>query len=112
MPGPEGISDLDKKRALADWLEWQLRQVRNRICELEVKERQEVRARERARAEQSWKIQPKRSGETALLHRGGCGLFKSELGFLTRDEAIIAMAEPDIEPCEVCRPETGLEQYS
>ncbi|MFJ5725006.1 DUF6233 domain-containing protein [Streptomyces sp. NPDC093149] len=108
MPGPEGISDLDKNRALADWLEWQLRQVRNRIRELEIKEQQETRARERARAEQSWKIQPKRSGETAMLHRGGCTLYSAHLGFLTRDEAIIALAEPDIEPCQICAPQTGL----
>lgn len=35
MPGPDGISDLDKNRTLEQWLEWQLRQVRNRIRELE-----------------------------------------------------------------------------
>ncbi|MFJ1827432.1 DUF6233 domain-containing protein [Streptomyces sp. NPDC088178] len=110
MPGPDGISDLDKNRILAEWLEWQLRQVRNRIRELEVKEQQERRARERARAEQSWKIQPQRAGRPAMLHRGGCTLFKSELGFLNREEAMIALAEPDIEPCEVCSPQTGLEQ--
>ncbi|MFJ9683647.1 DUF6233 domain-containing protein [Streptomyces sp. NPDC101194] len=65
-------------------------------------------ARERARAEQSWKIQPKRSGDTAMLHRGGCTLYNSDLGFLDRDEAITAMREPGIEPCEICRPETEL----
>ncbi|MFB6986150.1 hypothetical protein [Streptomyces sp. NPDC056304] len=75
MPGPEGISDLDKNRALADWLEWQLRQVRNRIRELEVREQQEARARERARAEQSWKIQPQRAGRPAMPSIAGtqCG---------------------------------------
>ncbi|MCX4681972.1 hypothetical protein OG413_43045 [Streptomyces sp. NBC_01433] len=69
----DGISDLDKNRVLAEWLEWQLRQVRSRIRELEVKEQQEERARQRARAEQSWKIQPQRGGMPAMLHRGGCG---------------------------------------
>ncbi|MFF3129854.1 DUF6233 domain-containing protein [Streptomyces sp. NPDC057908] len=108
MPGPEGISDLDKNRTLEQWLVWQLRQVRNRVRELEIREQQELRARQRARAEQSWKIQPRRSGEMAVLHRGGCGLYKSELGYLTRDEAIIALAEPDIEPCQICTPQTGL----
>lgn len=29
MPG-RGMPDLDKNRALAEWLEWQLRQVRGR----------------------------------------------------------------------------------
>ncbi|MFI6730620.1 DUF6233 domain-containing protein [Streptomyces atratus] len=110
MSVPGAISDLDKNRALADWLEWQLRQVRGRIRELEVRTEQERRARERARAEQSWKIQPRRSGEMAMLHRGGCGLYSAQLGFLTREEAMIALAEPDIEPCQICNPQTGLEQ--
>ncbi|MGW1405387.1 DUF6233 domain-containing protein [Streptomyces sp. NPDC002403] len=110
MPGGDGISDLDKNRALEQWLEWQLRQVRGRIRELQVKEQQQRRARERARAEQSWKIQPQRSGSTALLHRGGCTSYSAQLGFLDRGEALIALAEPDIEPCEVCRPESGLMQ--
>ncbi|MFD9605294.1 DUF6233 domain-containing protein [Streptomyces sp. NPDC056441] len=107
MPGGD-TSDLDKNRALVDWLRYQLRQAENRVRELEVKELQEQRARERARAEQSWKIQPKRSGETAMLHRGGCGLYSAQLGFINRQEAIIALDEPDIEACQICNPQTGL----
>ncbi|MER7807425.1 DUF6233 domain-containing protein [Streptomyces sp900116325] len=102
-----GISDLDKNRALADWLEWQLRHTRNRIRELEIKERQEQHAYERAQAEQSWKIQPKHSRGTATLHRGGCTL-SPQLGFIGREEAIIALNEPDIEACRICHPEKGL----
>lgn len=39
------ISDLDKNRALAEWLEYSLRQTRNRnrIRELEIQEQQERR---------------------------------------------------------------------
>ncbi|MFE7403205.1 DUF6233 domain-containing protein [Streptomyces sp. NPDC057557] len=107
MPGGD-ISDLDKNRALVDWLRYQLRQAENRVRELEVKELQEQRVRERARAEQSWKIQPKRSGETAMLHRGGCSLYSTQLGFINRQEAIIALDEPDIEACQICNPQTGL----
>ncbi|MFJ9683779.1 DUF6233 domain-containing protein [Streptomyces sp. NPDC101194] len=69
---------------------------------------QEQRVRERARAEQSWKIQPKRSGETAMLHRGGCALYSAQLGFINRQEAIIALKEPDIEACQICKPDAGL----
>ncbi|MFB6784614.1 DUF6233 domain-containing protein [Streptomyces sp. NPDC056352] len=76
---------------------------------LEVKAEQERRAQERARAEQSWKIQPRRSGEMAMLHCGGCGLYSARLGFLNREEAMIALVEPDIEPCQICNPQTGLE---
>ncbi|MEE1767602.1 DUF6233 domain-containing protein [Streptomyces sp. JV185] len=64
--------------------------------------------RERARAEKLWKIQPQRSGSAALLHRGGRGLYNAPLGFLDREDAVIALAEPDIEPCQICKPETGL----
>ncbi|MFF2438791.1 hypothetical protein ACFVU4_32315 [Streptomyces sp. NPDC058107] len=53
MSDPGSISDLDKNRSLAAWLEWQLRQTRSRIRELEIQEEQERRRRERARAEQS-----------------------------------------------------------
>ncbi|MET7791823.1 DUF6233 domain-containing protein [Streptomyces sp900116325] len=107
MADPGSISDLDKNRCLAACLEWQLRQTRNRIRELETQEQQEQRRRERAWAEQSWKMQPKRTGDTAMLHRGGCALCP-DMGFINRQEAIIALAEPDIEPCQICNPPMGL----
>jgi len=104
------LTPLEKNRALAEWLEFQLRQVRGRIRELEVQEEQERRRREAAHAAQRWKIQPQRSNAQALLHRGNCTLYKNDFGFISREEAMIALAEPDIHPCEICRPETGLAQ--
>ncbi|WP_326763425.1 DUF6233 domain-containing protein [Streptomyces sp. NBC_01591] len=95
-------------RALADWLEWQLRQVRGRIRELEIKEQQEQQRREQAHAALRWKIQPQRSSSMALVHRRDCALYPVEGGFLNREEAVIALAEPDIEACQICKPETGL----
>ncbi|MFB6875850.1 DUF6233 domain-containing protein [Streptomyces sp. NPDC056323] len=69
--------------------------------------RQRLR-REQAHAALRWKIQPQRSSSAALVHRGDCALYPVEGGFLTREEAVIALAEPDIEPCQICKPETGL----
>lgn len=63
-------------------------------------------------AEQPWKIQPKRSGETAMLHRGGCSLCSTRFGFLDREDALIALTEPDIEPCEICNPHTDCTRRS
>ncbi|MFB7215522.1 DUF6233 domain-containing protein [Streptomyces sp. NPDC056255] len=73
-----------------------------------VKEEQERRCRERAHAALRWKIQPQRSSSAALVHRGDCALYPAEGGFLNREEAMIALAEPDIEACQICKPETGL----
>lgn len=42
-----------------------------------------------------------------MLHRGGCTLCP-DLGFINREEAIIALAEPDIEACQACNPQIGL----
>lgn len=102
------ISRLDKLRALAEWLDWQLGQTRNKIRELEIQEQQDKRRREQARAGQSWKIQPQRSSASALLHRGNCTLYKNGFGFISREEALIALAEPDVEACQICNPQTGL----
>ncbi|MFE8977593.1 DUF6233 domain-containing protein [Streptomyces cyaneofuscatus] len=43
------------------------------------------------------------------MHRGGCGLYTSG-ALIDREAAISALSEPDIAPCEVCAPETGLRQ--
>lgn len=103
---------LEKHRTLAAWLEWQLNQERRTIRELEVQVEQEARRRERARIEMSWKIQPARAeGGHPILHRGGCNLYKNQLGYLDRHEAIIALTDDELktECCAVCRPETGLD---
>ncbi|MFC8230672.1 DUF6233 domain-containing protein [Streptomyces sp. NPDC057287] len=107
-PHPGAFSDLDKNRALLDWLRWQVGQTERRVRELEIQEAQERERRERARAEMSWKIQPQRSSPTALLHRGGCATYPDQAGLISREDAMVALARPDIEPCGVCRPETGL----
>ncbi|MFE4953470.1 DUF6233 domain-containing protein [Streptomyces sp. NPDC056653] len=108
MSGPGSPSRLDKLRILEEWLDWQLRQTRNRIRELEIREGQEQQRREKARAELSWKLQPQGSGSPALLRRGGCAAYGAQMGFLNHEEAITAMNEPDIEPCQICNPQTGL----
>ncbi|GAA2967586.1 DUF6233 domain-containing protein [Kitasatospora cinereorecta] len=99
-PASHAISDLDKNQALRDWLRWQ---TERRVRELEIQD-----AQERARTEMSWKIQPQRPFSAALLHRGGCATYPGLAGLVSREDAIVGPAEPGIEPCEVCPPETGL----
>ncbi|MDX2622662.1 DUF6233 domain-containing protein [Streptomyces sp. WI03-5b] len=101
------VSDLEKNRALLEWLRWQVGQTERRVRELEIQDAQERARRERARTEMSWKIQVQRSWSTALLHRGGCATYPDQVGLISREDALVALAEPDIEPCEVCRPQTG-----
>ncbi|MFF9352414.1 DUF6233 domain-containing protein [Streptomyces sp. NPDC014734] len=42
------------------------------------------------------------------VHRGDCAPYPVEGGFLDQGEAVIALADPDIEACQTRRPETGL----
>ncbi|MDF6016930.1 DUF6233 domain-containing protein [Streptomyces sp. JH34] len=94
-PTPDAISDLEKNRALLDWLRWQVGQTERRVRELEIQQAQEQARRERARAEKSWKIQPQRSSSNALLHRGGCATYPDQVGLISREDAIVELAEPD-----------------
>ncbi|MEU9949291.1 DUF6233 domain-containing protein [Streptomyces sp. NPDC047939] len=50
-----------------------------------------------------------RSSSTALLHRGGCEISPSRIGEISREDAMVALAEPDNDCCEECRPQTGLQ---
>ncbi|MFE5245559.1 MULTISPECIES: DUF6233 domain-containing protein [unclassified Streptomyces] len=108
IPTSHAISDLEKNRALLEWLRWQLGQTERRVRELEIQEAQEQARRERARAEMAWKIQPQRSSSVALLHRGGCATYPDPVGLISREDAMVALAEPGTEPCQFCRPDTGL----
>ncbi|MEU8708593.1 DUF6233 domain-containing protein [Streptomyces sp. NPDC048565] len=37
-----------------------------------------------------------------------CTLYLTDAGYVSREDAMIALAEPDIRPCEICGPETAL----
>ncbi|MEU9362981.1 DUF6233 domain-containing protein [Streptomyces sp. NPDC051840] len=108
MTDHDGLSRLDKWRTTREYLAWQLRCADQKVRELEAEEKQSRLRREQARAERSWKIQPQRSSDSALLHRGSCTLYRNDFGYISRQEAMVALAEPDIEACQICRPETGL----
>ncbi|TXR94508.1 hypothetical protein EAO73_35090 [Streptomyces sp. col6] len=108
MAGSGSISPLDKWRATREYLAWQLRCADQRVRELEAEEEQERRKAARERERVSFKIQPQRSHEGALLHRGDCALYKSSFGFISAEDAAVAIDEPDIEACPVCLPDDGL----
>ncbi|MFG2569176.1 DUF6233 domain-containing protein [Streptomyces sp. NPDC048567] len=106
MGGSGSISPLEKWRATREYLAWQLRCADQRVRELEEQEEQERRRAVRERV--SFKIQPQRSHDGALLHRGDCGLYKSSFGYISAEDAAIALDEPDIEACQICLPDDAL----
>ncbi|NEC17930.1 DUF6233 domain-containing protein [Streptomyces parvus] len=103
-PPSRGLTPLQKNQALEEWLRWQLGQVQARIRDLKALEERERQARGTL-----WKVQPERPGSPALLHRGDCRLHDGTMTFISREDAVVALTMPEIEPCTVCRPETGLD---
>ncbi|MFE7712321.1 DUF6233 domain-containing protein [Streptomyces sp. NPDC057486] len=132
MSDPASISRLDKLRALQDWLDWQLRQTRGRIREIEAQERQgqqrqgqERRAPERQRGREqgkppvgkreSEKQRPRTFPDWGItdigvgtlrseIRRGDCFAAGKQLRAISRDQALA----DGIQACEVCRPDTAL----
>ncbi|MGV9278107.1 DUF6233 domain-containing protein [Streptomyces griseosporeus] len=109
MPDLPPVERLAKLRALEEWLDWQLNSTRARIRTTEAEVERLKRAEARAYAEQRWKVEPARSGQT-VLHRGGCGVWKQEAGYLERREVFLLLEDDTltVKMCDVCQPETGL----
>ncbi|WP_185832510.1 DUF6233 domain-containing protein [Streptomyces sp. WAC 04229] len=102
---------LAKQRVLREWLAWQLRTTDATIRTLEVEVEKAQRQAQRAWQEARWKLEPARN-RRAVLHRGGCGIWKGEAGFLERSEVMHALADETlvVEMCSVCNPEPGLRE--
>jgi hypothetical protein len=102
---------LAKLSALEEWLDYQLRTTRAKIRTLQAEVERHRKAEARAWAEQRWKLEPARDRRT-VLHRGGCGIWKGETGFLERSEVLLALEDDSlsVEMCGVCNPEPGLRQ--
>ncbi|MFJ4972782.1 DUF6233 domain-containing protein [Streptomyces sp. NPDC088755] len=99
---------LEKNRAVVQWLEYQLRQAKKRVQQLEAVEARERGRREQAHAGLRWKLQPEQPDAPALLHRSDCAAYPVADGYISRDDALIALEMPEVEPCRVCRPENWL----
>ena len=100
---------LAKLTALEEWLDYQLRTTRAKIRTLQAEAERARKAAARAWQEQRWKLEPARNRRT-VLHRGGCGIWRGETGFVTREEALLALEDESlaVEMCSVCNPESGL----
>ncbi|MFD4032733.1 DUF6233 domain-containing protein [Streptomyces sp. NPDC058637] len=115
---------LEKYKALAQWLEFQLRQVRGRIRDLEAQEHQE-RGRRKPQPEESagpgrreveekpqprppdWGISEAGPGSVVEVHRGDCWAARKELRAISRERALAELAD-GAPACEVCRPDRPL----
>jgi hypothetical protein len=109
VPEDDGISPLAANRAVEAHLEWQLRQVRRRIQQLE-QEAAEAQRREGASRAAGYTLQPKGatgSMEYAILHRGDCPLGATAKPIPLR-QAELALGEDYIRFCEVCDPRAAL----
>ncbi|MEU0836229.1 DUF6233 domain-containing protein [Streptomyces sp. NPDC005969] len=130
MSDPGSISRLDKLRALQDWLDWQLRQTRGQIQQLEAQERQgqqrRTPQRQRGREQgkppvgkrESEKQRPRTFPDWGItdvgigtlrseVHRGDCFAAGKQLRTISREQALAALAD-GVQACEVCRPDTAL----
>lgn len=102
---------LVKLRALEEWLDWQLGDTRRKIRQLEADQERDRKAAARAWQEARFKLEPVRGdNRRSVLHRGGCGIWKGEHGFLDRQEALLALEDESmaVEECQVCNPGPAL----
>lgn len=104
-------SDVNRLRVIVTYLRLQLQQAEAALHTAEAREERERKQQQRAYAEQHWKLEPRRGTRTAILHRGGCGQWRRQLGYLDREEVQLALADDEltIEMCQICRPEGGLQ---
>ncbi|CAM5515465.1 hypothetical protein SXANM310S_03832 [Streptomyces xanthochromogenes] len=105
-PPPSELSRLARLRVVEEYQVHQLERTRAAIRQLEAEQERQRERDPKRRIEVSWKLQPSPTDSgVALLHRANCGLYTKEIGYLDAMEAQIAMGEPGIEPCQVCRPQ-------
>ncbi|MEV8457703.1 DUF6233 domain-containing protein [Streptomyces sp. NPDC052095] len=128
MSAPGPASRLDKLKTLEKWLDWQLRQTRSRIRELEAQERKgrreqapgnvEGQRKQAPRAEEQQGLPPRPQASAwavtdgartpqAEVHRGDCWAMGKQLRPVSREEAMAALAD-GVAPCDVCRPDRVL----
>ncbi|MFE1949988.1 DUF6233 domain-containing protein [Streptomyces sp. NPDC059524] len=99
---------LAKHRAVEAWLEYQLRETRRTIAELEKEAVEGERRRAVAYRERRYTLEQGDSEEQiGILHRGACEQYKGE-DFFEAPQAAVLLRDRRAVPCDTCRPALGL----
>lgn len=97
------IERLTKLRAVEAWLDWQLRETRRRIEQVE----------QQLQTTGGYVTEPERKAGQAVgatIHRADCARIQQPTSILTETEARFALAkDPTMHPCVHCRPERALQ---
>ncbi|MEU6217208.1 DUF6233 domain-containing protein [Streptomyces sp. NPDC047022] len=100
---------IEKHRAVAAWLEFQLGQERATIRRLEKEAVEWDRRKAVAWRERRFTVQePRHDEEQYVIHRGGCMNNPGARDYVQAPEVVIMMQGKNVEGCRTCNPMPGL----
>ncbi|WP_327662730.1 MULTISPECIES: hypothetical protein [unclassified Streptomyces] len=109
MPESSLPERIEKHRAVAAWLEYQLGQERATIERLEGEAVEQERRRKVAWKESRFTVQePLHEESPYVIHRGGCTRNPSPLDYYEAPDLVMMMRGKNASPCPTCNPMPGL----